>query len=549
MDPRARLLLTAEDTTAAAFNAVDARLRELEAKTARTSTGVDGSIKTMHRGVMQLRTALGMLGIAFSGRAMAAWMTRSLETTSAIGEQRIEIDRAREAFADFKEASDRLGESLAVQLTPAVLALADALDALRRFRGDATPAEILDSRIAETEQEIARLDAIIRTRENAWSAISKIGLDALRAQRDQLAENLRLLQHIDNTAQKGDGLEEIDTKAIGARALPRDEIGLMLSRQREKDADAARERQRKLDEEASEDRERQAKVDAEHELELVFAVAQERDRIALEEQEQIARRRDLLAQQLDDVTLFTMSEVELEAESWRRRQEIVDQALQDNMISERRHAQLSTDLERRTQAEITRIRQREAQAQARLRAQQLSSVANMFGALAALTAAGGEQSKKNFELSKKLAIAEAIVNTHASVTYALKNPPGPPWSYVQAAAALAYGMAQVRAISSTTWQGAGGGGAGGGGGSGAGMASPQMNERQLGMIDGQRTGGRGGAVINITIQSPIGRIDGETARVLARAIGEEVNSNDFEFMDRGSRQVLTIRGDGIENEG
>ena len=63
-----------------------------------------------------------------------------------------------------------------------------------------------------------------------------------------------------------------------------------------------------------------------------------------------------------------------------------------------------------------------------------------------------------FNQSKGVAIANALINTYEAVTAALKNPPGPPFSYVYAAAALAQGMAQVQAIRSTNKSGGGGGG-------------------------------------------------------------------------------------------
>jgi hypothetical protein len=67
-----------------------------------------------------------------------------------------------------------------------------------------------------------------------------------------------------------------------------------------------------------------------------------------------------------------------------------------------------------------------------------------------------------FGEAKGFAIAQALINTYEAFTAALKGPPGPPWSYGIAAAALASGMAQVQNIRSTTKSGGGGGGGGGG---------------------------------------------------------------------------------------
>lgn len=85
-----------------------------------------------------------------------------------------------------------------------------------------------------------------------------------------------------------------------------------------------------------------------------------------------------------------------------------------------------------------------------------------------------------FKESKAVAIANALINTYEAVTAALKNPPGPPFSYVYAAAALANGMAQVQAIRSTNKSG------GGSGGSTAAAAAPsaqQAQPRQMAVIN------------------------------------------------------------------
>ncbi|MCE5246660.1 MAG: hypothetical protein ABFD84_01245 [Candidatus Polarisedimenticolia bacterium] len=53
-----------------------------------------------------------------------------------------------------------------------------------------------------------------------------------------------------------------------------------------------------------------------------------------------------------------------------------------------------------------------------------------------------------FPQFKAFAIAQALINTYQAATSALNAPPGPPWSFVYVAAAIAQGFAQVRAIQS-----------------------------------------------------------------------------------------------------
>jgi hypothetical protein len=112
-------------------------------------------------------------------------------------------------------------------------------------------------------------------------------------------------------------------------------------------------------------------------------------------------------------------------------------------------------------------------------------------------------------------------------------------SYINAAITAAIGLAQVNAIRSTSWSGGGSSaGVSGGGGGAAVSATPSEP------TPAPRSEARGVPVINITITGLVGRVDAAMARIIGEALGREINSNDFEFMNPNSRQVLTIRGAG-----
>lgn len=66
-----------------------------------------------------------------------------------------------------------------------------------------------------------------------------------------------------------------------------------------------------------------------------------------------------------------------------------------------------------------------------------------------------EQAKKEFKWIKGLRVAEATMNTLQGVTAGIKK--GAPWGYVEAAANLAAGIAQVHQILATDFNGSGGG--------------------------------------------------------------------------------------------
>jgi hypothetical protein len=100
----------------------------------------------------------------------------------------------------------------------------------------------------------------------------------------------------------------------------------------------------------------------------------------------------------------------------------------------------------------------------------LKAASSVTGALAQL-----------FQKNKGFAIANAVINTAEAITSALKNPPGPPFSYAYAAAAALTGAAQIAAITSAqpgnakvpTVKGAAAVSAGSGGGGGGGSTSQQ----------------------------------------------------------------------------
>jgi hypothetical protein len=106
---------------------------------------------------------------------------------------------------------------------------------------------------------------------------------------------------------------------------------------------------------------------------------------------------------------------------------------------------------------------------------QMEAYANLAGALSTLA---GE--------NKELAIAEAIISTWAGATKALEMGAGTPLGWINAAAIIAAGMANVQKIMSTDVGDGGGGGGGGGGNMGVESQAPAPE-----MLSGQFTLGGG----------------------------------------------------------
>ena len=108
----------------------------------------------------------------------------------------------------------------------------------------------------------------------------------------------------------------------------------------------------------------------------------------------------------------------------------------------------------------------------------------LFNDLAFVADAG---SKKLGKIVRAAGAAQAVANSYIAFTEALKNPPGPPFSYAQAAAALASGLRAVQSIKSS---GSGGGGGGGGSAPAAAAAPPApLNVRVSGLSGNQLLSG------------------------------------------------------------
>lgn len=84
---------------------------------------------------------------------------------------------------------------------------------------------------------------------------------------------------------------------------------------------------------------------------------------------------------------------------------------------------------------------------------QIQTAGQTFGAMSNmmqnLYVLAGSKNKAMFQMMKAFAITEAVINTAQAITAAIKNPPGPPWSFAYAAAAAAAGAVQIKTIMSS----------------------------------------------------------------------------------------------------
>ena len=157
--------------------------------------------------------------------------------------------------------------------------------------------------------------------------------------------------------------------------------------------------------------------------------------------------------QLEALQESLMSQEQLEADSFARRQEMLNSALQQRLLSQEEHARLMEQVEKTHQFAMTKATN--------------DGVQTTLGHLGQL-----------FQGSKKIGAAIALANSWVAFTEVLKDPAyiGRPWARIAAAgAALSSGLNAVRNIKSAQPGGSASGGAGGGAGmAGGASAAPQQ---------------------------------------------------------------------------
>lgn len=134
-----------------------------------------------------------------------------------------------------------------------------------------------------------------------------------------------------------------------------------------------------------------------------------------------------------------------------------------------------------TEQRLTEIQDEGRAARAALDQLEFNNKIAMAGQLGnALISFGQGQSKKIFNIGKKLALAQAAVSLPSAVIKSFENGGGYPWGLIPAAAMAAQGLQQINAIRSTTFDGGGAGGASIGGGSGGTSSQPvpQLPQQQ-----------------------------------------------------------------------
>lgn len=83
----------------------------------------------------------------------------------------------------------------------------------------------------------------------------------------------------------------------------------------------------------------------------------------------------------------------------------------------------------------------------------MAGMQGVLGSMVSIYGSMGTYNKKAFETYKKLATVQALISTYQAAAMAVAAPPGPPWSFVYVAGAIAAGMAQVAMIQGQQFSG------------------------------------------------------------------------------------------------
>ena len=160
-----------------------------------------------------------------------------------------------------------------------------------------------------------------------------------------------------------------------------------------------------------------------------------------------------LAKKLEKLELSLATEIEREQFAFEARQEIIDLALENELISEERANEVSEKLAVKHQAKLTKIDiAGMTERQKFLALTNKERAKDIFGNLEQITAGVANNNKTMFRLNQAAAIANAIIHTYEGVTLTMSKYPYP-FNLVFAAAHLAAGLAQVSAIRSASFGG------------------------------------------------------------------------------------------------
>lgn len=190
---------------------------------------------------------------------------------------------------------------------------------------------------------------------------------------------------------------------------------------------------------------------------------------------------DKLQSDLDSLRQFLMDARETEMASYQERQDTLQQALEQKLLTQQEYNALEQELAQKHAEALASIDSKRQQ-------QSLGMYSTLFGNLATIFEAGG---KKTLGVAKAFGIAEGLLNSYRAYLAVLADPAlmGRPFLRTAlAASTLASGLAQVAAMRSVSYGSTSASGSGGGSGGGVGpKASASMTNTTTGTSGSAQT--------------------------------------------------------------
>lgn len=205
---------------------------------------------------------------------------------------------------------------------------------------------------------------------------------------------------------------------------------------------------------------------------------------------ELQKLQDRLAARLEAVDISLMSEEQRLFDSYANRQLIVEDAFENELISQERRQELILQLEEQFEEQRTAIAEKGLTDRQKFeRMTTMNKVKFQLGAMTQMTQGVASNNRKLFELNKALALADAAVTLPDAVLKTYNNNGGYPWGIIPAALMAAVGLAQIQQIQSASF-GGGGAGAASLAGSGGTPSNPvPQDSGQFGDNNSNRSGG------------------------------------------------------------
>lgn len=234
-------------------------------------------------------------------------------------------------------------------------------------------------------------------------------------------------------------------------------------------------------------------------------------------EQEAEKRREFLAQRLEDIRKAGMSQLEIEQEQFEQRMEWLREAKERELITEQEFRTRKEVVEQNHQKRLTDIeRQGLSDREKFERASMASRVKMMSSHLSQMSSVVAGENKRMFKLNKAAALAEATVSMFSGAEKTMAAYPYP-WNIPMVAAHLATSAARIQKIKSTSFSGGGGGS----------TAPSVAGSTPSGATPTSDAGGGGGGgaqrQANITIQGD--NFSGDAVQSLAEQLEEFYGDN------------------------